>query len=350
MTIPAPSYTPQYSSIDPNDQHKLMQLELNLRKFEEDRRRFELERLRFIQQKRELDRMRLARFEKYKTEVRGHEPHLLAPHDSFKGANRPDSPMPKKHRVKAPSKLKAKKPIDYESSTVDETSDLLDSDEDQLNGGRVKRKDSFQDSVGTEIDERKHGDRLEPGLELQVKRRSSSSRLRSSSKSRHSTELQIASAPTSPNPELVLTPAPDASPTPVAPDAELQPETNKDVAGKVDEATKAKSDDEFKDVEEDVTPRKGFKANIKPFIRDARITWRQLKQARPKEWKQIRVQARRCFSYFFMMTIFIGVGGLLFRYLEGNFEDLYKCNTKRISRNFIDQMWLASHRLRWVKC
>lgn len=315
LTIPAPTYTPQLSSIDPSDQKKLMQLELNLRKFEEDRRRFELERLRFIQQKRELDRMRLARFEKYKTDVIGREPHLLAPAQSFR--THTDSPVSKRTRSKSSHKSKPKRVLDYESSTV-ETSDIPSEDDGKSLDENGNIKDSFRKTVEKEInDHHKQSERLDPGFEFQVRRRSASSRHRSSSRSRHSKELKMASAPTTPAPDVLLTP-PDTGKLP----DEVNGDVKKEDAGVSDEKkdeVKSKLvpkavEEEFKDVEDEkLLPKKGLKARIIPVVRDIRLTWRQLKAARPREWCQIKAQIRKCFAQLLVLTIFVGVGGLMFR-------------------------------------
>lgn len=307
-----------------------MQLELNLRKFEEDRRRFELERLRFIQQKRELDRMRLARFEKYKSEVLGREPHLLVPLDPFK--TRIDSPMPKRnsHRSKSAQKVKQKKVIDYESSTVDEASDVLESEDDRkLLSDFIEDKDSFRKTVELEIDAHmKQSVRLDPGFEFQIRQRSASSQKRSSSRGRHSQDLKMASAPTTPAPDVLLTSSG------VEKDhvdingnftINTQPPVTKELIVseevlKIESVSQKAIEEEFKEVEDDQDkplPKKGLKAKIIPILRDLRNTWKQLKAARSKDWNQIRAHSRRCFSHLFLFTIFIGIGGLLFRYVGG---------------------------------
>lgn len=59
----------QFEKHIPTDDKKSAQLEANLAKFNDDRRKFELEKLRFLQEKRELDRLRLRRFERYKQDL-----------------------------------------------------------------------------------------------------------------------------------------------------------------------------------------------------------------------------------------------------------------------------------------
>lgn len=319
LTIPtAPVYTPPVQ-LDPNDPaaKTLFKLEQNLRRFDEDRRKFELEKLRFVQQKRELDRMRLARFDKYKTDVLTREPHLspsISPTSSLltapefyrrePGAPRVDSPMPRKSYKLKQKRLQIP---DYESSTVD-TSEL-DSDIETT-------KKSFRKSVEREIEERKALER------------------RSLSRQRAST----------PNPEIEIT-------APLVVEAKLEEEKLETSDKKDDEVKVIKKDDEideFEDAQEEL-PEKGWKAFRKLlmlFLKESWVVWRQFKVAKAKDYKVIRSHIRRCFLKLLVWMIFIGLGGLLFKYIEGNYESLYKCGTKRISRNFIDQLWLSSHNLR----
>lgn len=64
------------------------------------------------------------------------------------------------------------------------------------------------------------------------------------------------------------------------------------------------------------------------------------------EYKKIRIQFNRCMSELFLIMIFCGIGGILFKFTEGSFENFYKCGVKRVKRDFIEQLWLKSHNLR----
>lgn len=340
LTIPAPSYQPQYSSnaTDPSDKRGL-QLEMNLRKFEEDRKRFELEKLRFVQQKRELDRMRLARFEKYKQEIATKEPTKgLTPftlHVKESGL-RPDSPMPKKMTKTKERRFKMKKHNDYVSSTAD-SSDCDDSDERSKLRSRKTSKsprrkpsksprrpplsktpDIMVESPDESFDINRNSIQ-EFGKALQMRRRTSVRR-------KSETEVKASNGVTKEVPT----------------DAKMNGET-------VDNKSKELLTPIFVDAhsQQPDLPKTGIRSYYMPFYYEAKTIWRQLVAAHPKEVLQIRAQFKRCFCMLMVMLILCGLGGLIFRYLEGNWESMYKCGTKRIHRTFIDDLWKYSHNLRF---
>lgn len=340
LTIPAPAYTPQFpsSNNDPTDKRGL-QLEMNLRKFEEDRQKFELEKLRFVQQKRELDRMRLARFEKYKQEIATKEPTKgLTPfnlHVKDSGV-RPDSPMPRKKSKSRERRYKTKKYTDYISSTAD-SSDADDSDERRRIRSRKKSKsprrkpsksprrpksktpDITIESPDESFDINRNSIQ-EFGKALQVRRRPSMQR-----KSESETKPSNGVSEPKTNGEAIDTKA-------------IEETKSKELLTPVFVDAYAQKPD---------LPKTGFKSYCVPFFHEARIIWRQLKAAHPEEVRQIRAQFRRCICMLMVMLILCGCGGLAFRYLEGNWENMYKCGTKRIRRSFIDDLWKYSQNLRF---
>lgn len=64
------------------------------------------------------------------------------------------------------------------------------------------------------------------------------------------------------------------------------------------------------------------------------------------EVMRLRRMWNRCMFELFLILMFCGVGGILFKFTEGGFEHFYKCGVKRVKRDFIDILWTKSHNLR----
>lgn len=82
---------------------------------------------------------------------------------------------------------------------------------------------------------------------------------------------------------------------------------------------------------------------------ESRSEWRCLKDDYPEQVRYIRLQRNKCISHLISLFIICGFGGLLFRFIEGNLENTYKCGVGRVKRDFIDHLWLTSHNLRFFK-
>lgn len=78
------------------------------------------------------------------------------------------------------------------------------------------------------------------------------------------------------------------------------------------------------------------------------IVWRQVLDDHAAEWEQNKRQRNRCIADFIALALFFGAGGLIFRFVEGAFENFYKCGVKRVKRDFVDQLWSSSHNLRFI--
>ncbi|XP_030758878.1 TWiK family of potassium channels protein 7-like isoform X4 [Sitophilus oryzae] len=65
-----------------------------------------------------------------------------------------------------------------------------------------------------------------------------------------------------------------------------------------------------------------------------------------KDYGQIKRLIKVCMCELILIMILCGLGGLTFKYVEGNFETFYKCGVKRVKRDFIDLLWTKSHNLR----
>ncbi|XP_026686969.1 uncharacterized protein LOC103519841 [Diaphorina citri] len=70
-----------------------------------------------------------------------------------------------------------------------------------------------------------------------------------------------------------------------------------------------------------------------------KITWRQFKLENAHAWKRLVVSRNRCVSLFIAFSIYLGLGALAIRFIEGAFENFYKCGVKRVKRDFIDTLW-----------
>lgn len=74
--------------------------------------------------------------------------------------------------------------------------------------------------------------------------------------------------------------------------------------------------------------------------------YRQYKRDKAEEYNSIKRLWNRCMCELFLIMMFCGLGGMIFKFTEGSFENFYKCGVKRVKRDFIDQLWLRSHNLR----
>jgi hypothetical protein len=83
----------------------------------------------------------------------------------------------------------------------------------------------------------------------------------------------------------------------------------------------------------------------RPFILDVRHEWNSFLGEHRDQWNRIIAQRNRCLGALVIMSIYCGLGGLLFRFTEGAFEAFYKCGVKRVKRDFVDSLWLGSHHL-----
>lgn len=83
------------------------------------------------------------------------------------------------------------------------------------------------------------------------------------------------------------------------------------------------------------------------FLFESRMIWRKLLHDHPVECQMTRQLRNRCIIDFIILCIFFGAGGLMFRFVEGAFENFYKCGVRRVKRDFVDHLWQSSHNLRF---
>ncbi|XP_055372410.1 uncharacterized protein LOC129606240 [Condylostylus longicornis] len=85
---------------------------------------------------------------------------------------------------------------------------------------------------------------------------------------------------------------------------------------------------------------------LKICISRMRLEWKQFKQDHQREVILICLDRNRCIANFIILTLLLGFGGLAFRFTEGSGDGVYKCEVKKVKRDFIDQLWLQSHSMR----
>ncbi|KAM3960647.1 uncharacterized protein ACR2FA_005237 [Aphomia sociella] len=74
--------------------------------------------------------------------------------------------------------------------------------------------------------------------------------------------------------------------------------------------------------------------------------WQQFKQEYAFDYTKIRLLRNRCSCDLLLLIIMCGLGGMMFRALEGSFENAYKCGTRGVKRDFIESLWRGSHYMR----
>lgn len=79
---------------------------------------------------------------------------------------------------------------------------------------------------------------------------------------------------------------------------------------------------------------------------ETRLVWHQLLVEHSPEWAAARRCRNRCLADLVVLMFVCGLGGLTFRFVEGSFENFYKCGVRRVKRDFVDHLWTTSHNLR----
>ncbi|XP_058459892.1 uncharacterized protein LOC131435737 isoform X1 [Malaya genurostris] len=354
------------------------QLQANLTRFNEERRKFELEKLKFLQEKRELDRMRLRRFDKYREELLEEQRQKLqvelqnreqenARSKSIEAPILPPAPPTRSKTPVSPGAIKKKLLIIPKTSSASASS-------------------SEDDGKNTSDEEK-----------LATVRRRFSPRKPKRPRSVRVEHLKVTKTPelaTSPEPESELPSdfPPEAEPIVpdvatvlpveeviIAPEIRIEDEmvlTQRKVV-KVDDidskeivaSTQVEKQEEAEEKKCDVTkliasddkPVEGPKEKKRrralviyvekendqfswaEILEEVKDYWLDFLDDTPLEVQRIRLQGNECLFYFGVLVMLCGVGGIIFRVTEGTFESQYKCGVKRVKRDFIDHLWLSSH-------
>lgn len=80
---------------------------------------------------------------------------------------------------------------------------------------------------------------------------------------------------------------------------------------------------------------------------EASHEWRRLKLDHPVRMAEMRQLRNECIGHIVLLILLLGFGGLVFRYTEGMSEDIYKCEVRKVKRDFIDNLWTVSHNMRY---
>ncbi|XP_055854713.1 uncharacterized protein LOC129918283 [Episyrphus balteatus] len=88
------------------------------------------------------------------------------------------------------------------------------------------------------------------------------------------------------------------------------------------------------------------KVFFREMFREFRFEWVKLKSEYPRELQAMCRERNKCLVNFIILVLLCGFGGLMFRYTEGTLENIYKCEVRKVKRDFIDHLWTVSHNMR----
>lgn len=74
--------------------------------------------------------------------------------------------------------------------------------------------------------------------------------------------------------------------------------------------------------------------------------WRQHISENRIAYEKLKLQRNKCICDLLMLVIMCGLGGMMFKTLEGSFENAYKCSSRNVKRDFIENLWRGSHYMR----
>ncbi|XP_013138051.1 PREDICTED: uncharacterized protein LOC106102972 [Papilio polytes] len=74
--------------------------------------------------------------------------------------------------------------------------------------------------------------------------------------------------------------------------------------------------------------------------------WQQFREEQKDVCEKIRLLRNRCICELILLVIICGFGGMMFKMLEGSFENAFKCGSRSVKRDFIESLWRGSHYLR----
>ncbi|CAH1641510.1 unnamed protein product [Spodoptera littoralis] len=95
--------------------------------------------------------------------------------------------------------------------------------------------------------------------------------------------------------------------------------------------------------------RKSLDAKDKVVVRSKWkfiANWQDFKQEQRVHYNRIKDLLNKCICDLLILIIMCGLGGMMFKSLEGSFENAYKCSTRNVKRDFIENLWRGSHNLR----
>lgn len=280
-------------------------LEQNLKRFEEERKQFEKERLKFLEEKRELDRLRLQRFERYKRELEARRLGIKPNYD----IDNPNDYMVARKIV-----------IDYKENLQQQNQQQSASDESEPEEDItiVENVPKKQDAEETKLNEDEHAKASVESTDIVKQDNAIMDDHRGDGGSE----------------ESELTNQNHAN--------------GKELLNGLEKSTTPSSDEpQLEKIEFDEANPMRFWPFTRLLLRETYQIWHFHTRRHSQHWKSLKRDLLKCTSELLMFVIFCGIGGIVFRYIEGNFEILNKTGVKRVKRDFIDQLWLSSHNLRY---
>ncbi len=330
---------------------ELSKLEMNLRRFEEERRRFELEKRKFDREKREMDRIRYRRLEDFerkrqerkKEESKHPDEHIqhYRVFDTGNDVHRPRhdpvtdkmhgklSPILKKPRDLIPpsrpiaeqeSSARTLSPLKISSPTRDVIAPILPNFESSPPETPVC--DDYESSTAMSSSSRE-GDFDDIDFsKLPV--------IEDNKSQNHSSKNDI---------------PPTESPSKFS---WLSKFFRKKQPSRQPQAlVKSAPPDPIKELQS-IDDNMSTVSLLKFFLIESRVVWRQLLSDYAVEWEETKLLRNKCIADLIVLTIFCGMGGMIFRFVEGAFENFYKCGVRRVKRDFVDNLWTTSHNLRFI--
>lgn len=297
-------------------------LDQNLKRFEVERRQFELEKLKFLEEKRELDRLRLQRFERYKRELEAKRLGIRPNYD----IDNPNEYM-----------LARKVVIDYRMNDEllkqgqGQAQDSGSESEPEITIVENIQKNQTEDPETMAIENSENPQiNLDEAKEHLTTKQEDDNAIKKSSDG-----LDELINQSQQNGKELLNGLEKSN------DQKAAIATDVDDGAKMD--TVKMETIEF----DEKNPMKLFPF-IRLLLRECRQIWWQHKQLHLVEWQNLKNDFKKCISEWLLFMMFCGMGGVMFRYTEGNYELLNKTGVKRVKRNFIDELWLSSHNLRYL--
>lgn len=282
----------EYSSSDTSNSKEISKLEINLLKFEAERRRFEEEKKKFEKEKRDLSKIRLKKLEEFdkKRIFSGYTQSKIGE------KNKATISSSEEDKFKLIENFKEAQQISIEpsSSVIKEDKKLTD------------YESSTESCSSSEVDE-----------DYSTSKESGKIMLEEPIKSLQENEA-----------------------IPI----EILPEKKAGWISKFFGGRKIKND--IKKMEKSIEPIKSTSLLRFIFI-DSFKLWRQFIKDHSVEYDKIIQKRNRCIADTILIIIFCGLGGMFFRFSEGSFENQYKCGVRRVKRDFVDQLWISSHNLRF---
>lgn len=288
---------------------ELSKIEINLRRFEEERRKFEIEREKFEREKREIEKVRSRRLEEFERK------RLLRQFQEAKET------LAKATDVLIQQQTAAARTAHHADST--ELDDEVDFAFKPVMVQRNRSQGSMLDRYKPSTDQ---SDCPIPGDD----------------------QLQVDASPlvqpaVVANGNALIESDRKPPPTPIV---QKQSLLSRIIFGKRKPKGKGQlknecTDNEIKPLADGETITFGY------LLAESRMIWRKLLHDHPVQCQLTRQLLNRCIVEFIFLCIFFGAGGLMFRFVEGAFENFYKCGVRRVKRDFVDHLWHSSHNLRF---